>query len=464
MANIILINPYPEYAKGINSATVTPPLGLAYLAGVLEKNKHRVQIVDAQILGITPEKIAANFLFRPELIGISVNIITYKGAVKCANHLKSLYPDTPIVFGGPYSSSLAGNILEKVPAVDAVVIGEGESTLTEIAGAIGKADIFSNIDGVAYKHQGQIIRNGPRPLIKNLDDIPFPAYHLLPDLRIYKARTRGWPLGYLITSRGCPVQCTFCNRSIFGTSWRPHSVSRVVEEISYLVNRYKVRQIDILDDNFTFDTRRAEEILDRLAAAPFKIYLNLQNGVKIDRMSDNLLVKMKRAGVFKIGFGIETAAQDIQKKVKKPIDLKKAAALIKTARSLGIVTIGFFMIGLPGDNARTMQETIAFLLKANPHFANISICTPFPGTELFEEIKKEGFFLEDIENGLDSGFFGSKPFFRLGSMDPQEVISYFKMAYNKFYLRPAKMIDVLFTIRSFRELGWLMQAARDILV
>ena len=415
MAGIILINSYPQYARGINEATVTPPLGLAYLAAVLEKDNHRVQIIDANILRIKSEKIASSFVFKPDLIGISVNIVNYRESIECATLLKSAYPNTPIIFGGPYCSALAKSILEKTLAIDAIVIGEGENTLLEIAEASGKKNMFVNIKGVAYRDNGQIIHNRPRSLIENLDDIPFPAYHLLPHPKVYKTHSRSWPVGYVTTSRGCPYQCTFCNRNIFGTFWRPHSVNRVIAEIEYLIGRYGIKQLDILDDNFTFDTDRARRILEVLVQRSFKLHINLQNGVRVDKVDEDLLLKMRKAGVSNIRFGIETANHDIQKRVKKNIDLKRAVSLTKTARSLGMVTYGFFMIGLPGDSSETMKQTIEFAINMNPHFANFSICIPFPGTELFEEIKKKGEFLEDVENGINTGFFGGGVF--LSSFD-----------------------------------------------
>jgi len=382
--------------------------------------------------------------------------------MKCAARIKSAYAHTPLLFGGPHCSSLAQTILEKNAAVDAVVIGEGENTLTEVVESLCKKNVFEGLKGIAYKYQDQIIHNQPRPLIENLDDIPFPAYHLLPNLKRYKSRSRAEPVGYIFTSRGCPSQCTFCSRN-FGTFWRPHSPNRVVEEICYLVKEHGVGQISILDDNFTFDINRAAEILDLLARRCPGIAIDLQIGVRVDRVNEELLLKMRKAGVFKIGFGIESGDQNILKKIKKRVVLDKAIALTRAARSLGMVTQGFFIIGLPGETAKTMRKTIDFSLKMNPHYASFSICTPLPGTELFEEIKRRGEFLEDVENGIDGGFFSLKAFFKLDSMPPQDVISHYEMAWKKFYTRPFKIIDVLSTIRSMGELRWLVRIINDIL-
>ena len=462
MAKIVLINPCPGVAHGINEATLTPPLGLAYLAAVLEKNGHTVRIIDAHILGSTADKITAYFDGRPDLIGISANIVTYRGAIACATQCKKVYRDTPIVFGGPYPSSLASKILKDNTAVDAVVMGEGEYTVAEIADSLDKKNVFEGIRGVMYRFQGDYISNKSRPLIDNLDEIPFPAYHLLPDLATYRTRSRARPVGYIFSSRGCPFQCSFCNKNIFGARWRPHSVDRVVNDITRLVEEYGVRQIDILDDNFTFDKARTHDILDRLVERHYQLSINLQNGVRIDRMDEELLRKMKQAGVFKIGFGIETANVGIQREIKKRVDLDKARNLVSTARSLGIVTIGFFIMGLPGDNAKSMKETIDYIIRLDPHMVNTTVCVPFPGTELFETVKREGVFLEDVEHGIDTGFFGDRVFFTVGSMKREEILSYFRKAYRRFYMRPSKVLDVARTIKSFEELKWLLNVSRDI--
>jgi len=460
MAKIIFINPNTQYARGVNKSVVTTPLGLAYLAAVLEKNQHETQIIDANILCIGPEKITDSFNFKPDLIGISANIISYRGAVECAKHIKTSYPGTPIVFGGPHSSSVPECILKNNPSIDAIVIGEGENTLLEITDSIRNGLVFSGIKGVAWREKGQIVKNAPRPLVENLDEIPFPAYHKLPDLARYKTRSRAMPVGYIITSRGCSYQCSFCNKNIFGNIWRPHSVKRVVDEIAYLVERYHIKQLDILDDNFTFDAKRAGEVLDCLAKN-FKLKVNLQNGIRIDRTDKDLLFKMKKAGVFRIAFGVESANLEVQRKAGKVIDLEKAVELTRFARSLGIVTYGFFMIGLPGESAESIKETIDFSVKMNPHFATFQICIPFPGTQIWEDVKKNGLLLEEVDNGVECGYFGSKVFFKPGPIEPNEIILYFKNAYRKFYLRPSKILDTLSTIKSVGEFSWFLKIIND---
>lgn len=458
---VVLINPPPGIAQGINSAMVMPPLGLLYLGAVLERGGHDVQILDAHLMGLDCVQIAERFDFKPDLIGLSTNITNSKESFECANRLKRAYPDALVILGGPYVSALAAFDFNKYQGVDGVVVGEGELTLLEVVDSLGHRDKLANIKGFRYKGPLVNIHSNLRPLISDLDSLPLPAYHLLTGLRKYKTRSRGSPAGFIFTSRGCPYGCTFCNRSIFGSTWRAHSPERVIREIDCLVKNFGIRQLDVLDDNFCLDKERATKIFDGIIKSGYKLWINLQHGVRIDSLDRELLLQMKKAGVFKIGFAIETADQDIQNSIKKKIDLSRALEIVETARSLGFITHAFFILGFPGDSPVTMKKTIDFSIRMNPHFANFALCCPMPGTELFEEIRSRPRFLQNMEDGADSGFFGGKAFFATDFMTKEDVTLYFRMAYKNFYLRARKVIDILKTIRSLTELMWFMRALFD---
>jgi anaerobic magnesium-protoporphyrin IX monomethyl ester cyclase len=428
---------------------------LAYIAARLEREGHTVQILDCRILGISAEKVVGHFDFEPDLLGLSVNIINHSGAVKTAEILKQRYPHVPIIFGGPYPSSLPEEILAKHREIDAVAVGEGEDTMAELARQVGTSGIFSGIDGLWFRNGHGVECNPPRALAKNIDDIPPPAYHLLPPLRVYKSRSRSFPVGHVLTSRGCPYRCSFCNRNIFGTTWRSHSAERVLAEIEHLVKRYGIRQLDILDDNFTLDHDRAKQILEGIIRRGFKLDINLQNGIRVDRTDDEMLGLMKRAGVFKIAFGIESADPEVQGRAHKVVDLERARKLTGTARSLGIVTHGFFIIGLPGDTPETMERTLQYAIEMNPHYANFSVCIPFPGTEIYQEIKQNGQFVKDVENGVEAGYYSGRVYFQLPGMDPKNSVAYFKKMNRVFYMRPTKLADMFGTVRSWREIKWM---------
>ncbi len=463
MANIILINPSSRSHVGTTSVALTvPPLGLAYLAAVLRLKKHKVQIIDANVLNYTDEELINKFVFSPDIIGMSVNILTYKAALRSVKAVKLKYPEVLAVLGGPHASTLAEHILRENPFIDFVVKGEGEETFPALATVLDNQEALDKVKGIVYRNNGSIRTNEERPLIQDLNCLPMPAYDLLPSLSFYKTRSRKSPVGYILTSRGCPARCTYCYRS-FGDKWREFSPRKVVEEIVYLKETYDVKQIDIMDDNFTFNIDRASQILDMIIEKDLKIMFNLQIGIRVDRVNEELLAKMKKAGVFKMGFGVESGDEAILKKIKKGIRLSKAEALVKTARKLGIITHGYFMIGFPFDTYESINRTIDFAVKLNPHYASFSLFTPLPGTELYDYLYERDQLIEDIRNGIDHGLFSSKLIFKGENLSQEEVVHYFKSAWTRFYKRPSKIWEVMTSVRSKGELEWMFRIVADML-
>ncbi|HTZ11359.1 MAG TPA: radical SAM protein [Candidatus Margulisiibacteriota bacterium] len=462
MRNILLINPYSRSISGVNIATIEPPLGLGYIASLLELNDHHCQIIDANILRVSADEIHKHIKFSPDIIGISSNIVTHRAALENARVLRSRYREVPIILGGAYPSSLPELALEKT-YIDAVAMGEAEITMLELAQRLEKGpDIFSGVEGIAYKEEGRIIFNKVRPLIKDLDSLPFPAYHLLPDLKRYKSRARRSPVGAILTSRGCPYQCTFCNKNIFGAALRSRSVGNIIKEIDWLVNSYGVRQLDILDDNFNFRLDYAKELLDSLIKGGYNLAINLQNGLRIDGVDTELLDKMQKAGVFKISFGIETAAPSVQKRIKKEIDLDKVVFITREARKRKIIVYANFILGLPGDTQESMQQDIDFAIRMSPDVANFMIALPLPGTELYDEVKRNGRFLIPVEEGVEQGFYGKSVFYELGDLKAEDVRKFYKKAYREFYFRLSQILTLLFTIGSWGEVVWLTEAISDL--
>ena len=463
MKNILLINPYSKTISGVNRATIEPPLGLAYIASLLESKGHRCQIIDAQILCISAKDIISHIKFKPDIIGISANIVTYPAALKVAEKLRSEFKDTFIILGGPYPSSLPEVALNN-PYIDAVVIGEGELTMQEVVDKLEKGEEpFLNTEGLAYKYNGKIIFNNSRKLIEDLDILPYPAYHLLPDLKIYKSRARKLPVGQIFTSRGCPYQCIFCNKNIFGHKFRARNPLNVIGEIEWLIEKYKIKQLDILDDNFNFDLSRAKEIFKLIIERNYKLAINLQNGLRIDNIDNEFLDLMKESGVFKISLGIESTVPSIQKRIKKILDLNKVKYVIKEAQKRKIIVYANFILGLPGDTPQTMQETIKFAIDSSADIANFMIALPLPGTEMYEEIKTKGYFLVSIENGVEKGFYANQIFYELEDTKAKDVLRYYRKAYKNFYFRVEWIINSLKTIRSYGELLWFKDAIIELI-
>lgn len=457
---ILLINPYHYYASGINEATKYPPIGLIYIAAVLEKHGHKPYVIDANMMALKNEKIIEKISsFNPEMIGISANIINSRAAIELCYEIRKRFKKIKIVCGGTMPTTLPGKFLK---FSDIVVRGEGEKTMLELV----NRKPLSKIDGISYKINNRIVHTKSRKLLseKELNELPFPAYNLMePDIRLYKSRARKTPSIPIITSRGCPFNCIFCNKNIFGHAFRARYPENVIKEIDWLVHNYGARQIDILDDNFTLDLDRAEKICDLIIKKSYRIFINCQNGIRADRITNKLAYKMKKAGVFKVGMGIESGNLYIQKKIRKNLKLKDVERAITLFKKHKILVHGLFMLGLPGDNPDTMQDTVDFALKADPNIAIFNITIPFPGTDLYIYVEKNGRFLQDVEKGIFSGFYGGMVFYETEKTKKEDVINYYKMAHRKFYMKPRKIFDIVSGVRSWEELKWIIGSSLEII-
>jgi radical SAM superfamily enzyme YgiQ (UPF0313 family) len=462
--DVVFINPYPEEAYGINEATIEPPLGIGYLAAIVEKNDVKCSIIDANILQLKIDDILKQLKDKnPKIVGISVNLYSLQVSLKLTEAIKKQMHEVVVIWGGPTPTSSPEKIMQDSSA-DAICIGESEETIDEIIKNYKRQKhLFKDTAGVIYRDTKSIIKNPERMFIKDIDSIPFPAYHLFPDLRLYKSRSIKKPVAPLLTSRGCPFQCVYCSKDVFKNVCRMRSPENVIAEIDMLVKRYGVKQIDILDDNFTINKARTEKILDLLIDRNYDLHINLQTGIRTESIDQNIIDKMKKAKIFKIPFGVESGDPAILQKIRKHLDLNRVLHVAKMAKRAGMKVYGFFMIGLPGDTAESMQKTIDFAIKMDPNVANFCITIPFPGTPLYDLVKKEGHFLIHMDDGVNAGFYANQVFYELEGMDREFVRKYYKKAMREFYLRPKKMVELAFGIRSWSEFIWLFNAAASIL-
>lgn len=457
---IAFICPYPYYALGINEATLYPPIGLASIATYLEKHGAECIIIDANVTEEKPPQILERLLsFKPDIIGIQMNIVTAQAGVELTKLIKEQLPSPKVVIGGPFATSKYEQLLSDTNAF-AIVRGEGEQTFLEIA----QGKKLENIEGVAFLNDKQeVIITKNRELFPDINQFPYPAYHLLPDLKEYRARARKTPFAPIFTSRGCPYRCIFCNANIFGKTFRARSPEHVLGEVDMLVQKYGVKQIDIIDDNFSYDIERADKILNMIIERKYGIAINFQNGIRADSLTRELVHKMKLAGVYKVGIGIESANEKVRRSIKKGLDIKAVEQAIQWFREEGIITIGFFMLGFPEDTEKTMQETIDFAIRLNPSLANFSLIIPLPDTELYELIKKNNWFTQSIEEGSQTGYYSDTFYYEMPHLKKEVILEYQKKAYRQFNFRLLKVFDILRDIHSYNEFKWTVQASLPLL-
>lgn len=370
----------------------SPPLGVAYLGAFLLKNGIEVKIAD-----MTFERdwtLLKNMLmdFKPEVAGISIQTPMINEAVRAAQIIKEWNPACIVVAGGPHVSCLPEEVAG-YENMDIANFGEGEYTLLEICKGSPKKEIA----GIAYKENGAVVKNAPRTPIENLDEIPFPSWHLLSP-RYFETHE-----GSVLTSRGCPSNCAFCQpcqRLIFGTRVRRRSPKNVVDEIEILNKKYNAKFIRIQDDTFTANLRWVDAFCDELAKRGLNIIWDCKT--RADSVDKKVFAKMKSVGFYRADIGVESGSERVRNIIlNKNVSEEEIRNAFKILRQLKIGALAFFMIGTPTETPEDIRQSIALLKKINPDSTVVSITTPFPKTKLYEYAVEHNLLVSDSYAHLD---------------------------------------------------------------
>jgi radical SAM superfamily enzyme YgiQ (UPF0313 family) len=365
----------------------SPLLGLPVLAGVLLRAGHEVKILDCNVVENSDTTVANEIKsFRPQFAGITIVTPLFMEMENIARVIKKTDASVTIIVGGPHASALPEETLANAP-VDIVVVGEGDESIVEIV----QGQPLPSIAGIVYRHKGQMFRTGQRSPLTNLDNLPFPAWHLY-DLKKYATSplmARKSPAGWIETSRGCPYNCCFCNKSVFGRNFRAKSPVRTVDEMQYMLS-LGFKEIHIADDMFTTDVERVKQICDLIISRGLRFPWATVTGIRVDRGDEEMFSKLARAGCYRIYLGIESGNQDILDRVGKGITHDQVRTTIRMIRTTGMEICGFFMLALPGETEKTMRETIDLACTLDLDFAKVSITTPLPATTLFNELDAAG--------------------------------------------------------------------------
>jgi anaerobic magnesium-protoporphyrin IX monomethyl ester cyclase len=377
-----------------NRSLKVPPLGLAYITAALKGAGVEVKIIDLNVENIDVNTYLARE--KPEVIGISSIVTNARRALEIARQTKSILSQSFVVLGGPYPSMMGDRLLSRHEEADAIVVGEAEFTFLELVKRLQNEESLDAVASLILREGKRIKSNPQSNLIYPLDQIPFPAREEL------KIHLYGENAGSIFTSRGCPQQCIFCSRPVFGRKWRGHSPEYVLGEVQYLMERYGISNLSVLDDNFTFDADRAGKILDGIIAKKWKLNLYFWNGMRVDHMTKNLLSKMKKSGCTAINFGVESVEPNVLSFIRKGVSLDQVKRAVKLTRQQGIHANIFLMLGLPGDNAKIVGRIMEFIEKVHVDGVHLSIATPILGTEFWDWVEKNGCWLDyDKEELLD---------------------------------------------------------------
>lgn len=443
MLNVLLVTPpvsfeerYGSFAGGGSSA---PSLGLLMIAGVALAEGCQCRVVDAAALALTEEELLARLVeIAPDVLGISSTTLSIGNADRFAGAAKRVLPEITIIIGGPHVTAAPLETMEKCPAFDLAVVGEGEATFAELLPVLAAGGPLSEVRGIICRAEDSLLVTGKRPFIADLDSLPLPAWHLLegfPDKYLPAPfKVKNLPAATLVTSRGCPNNCIFCDRSVFGSSCHGYSAARVIEQIVELHHRYGIREISFEDDTFITFKGRLREICEEL------IRLNL--GItwtclgRVNHVTPENLALMRKAGCWQISFGVESGSEDILALIGKKVTLQQIRNAVTCCRKAGIKSKGFFIIGHPGETKETLQATIDLALELPLDDISATLLTPFPGTELYARAREFGVFDGEWSkmNLLNAVFL---PY----GLTQSDLMTAHTTLIRRFYLRPRIVFD-----------------------
>jgi radical SAM superfamily enzyme YgiQ (UPF0313 family) len=467
---ILLVHPLgygaEEAERDISRMTnIMPPLGLASIAAYLEQRNISVSIVDCyahpDALPLIRQILVDE---RPGFIGFSCTTSTFLDGVRIGEIAKALLPGIRTVFGGAHVSALKEKILASFPAVDLVVAGEGEETLFELISSNGEQP--DQIEGLVYRDATGPVFTGYRKKLLDLDSLPFPAYEKLAGYpELYKLPIFNYPKApntSCISSRGCPYACSYCDRSVFKRSFRYNSAAYLYKHLNYLKERFGIRHINFYDDQFTFNRQRVEEFCNLMINRPLGMTFNC--AVRAEHIDLDLLRLMKAAGCWMISLGIETGDEDLLAQHRQNADLNMLAEKIRLIHKAGIRTKGLLMMGLPGENEKSIQRSMDYVFSLPIDDFNLSKFTPFPGSPLYQEIHTLGTFEEDWKK-MDCMQFLFVP----NGMTRERLDELFIHFYRSHYTRPKVLLGYAAMlwkspdswVRFIKDLGSFLQFARS---
>jgi radical SAM superfamily enzyme YgiQ (UPF0313 family) len=433
---ITFLNPPQTNSKYKFLGVVAPSLGIGYMAAVLEKNGYDVDVLDASALELTYDEIGEEILKRnPDIVSISALTPTIGVALDSADKIKQVKPDTIVVLGGYHTTFEYESVLEE-PSVDVVVRGEGEYTFLDLVRTVENGGDLADVQGLAFHDENNfsLVVTPDRPIIEDLDELPFPAFHLFP-MEKYRILNITTNVATIITTRGCPMQCSFCSSAaLHGHHLRRRSPENVCDEIEVRLNEQNIDTIAFMDDTFTLNKKFVRDFCAEIKRRNLKFWWGCTS--RVDTLDEELLQLMKDSGCITIFIGVESADQQMLEKMNKNITVSKTEKAFKLARKVGIRTIASCVIGMPEDTKESMKKTIDFVKSLNPNYALYSLATPYPGTRFYNETFKKN--LIQIKDW--SKYTLIDPVLETIDCSSKELRSIQKKAFLKFYLRPGYLI------------------------
>jgi radical SAM superfamily enzyme YgiQ (UPF0313 family) len=427
--------------KTASWVAIWPPVALATLA-TIAKRKGPVRLIDGNVETITIQDLLADVRqFAPDLVVVNTGFPSIDDDMNAAKAIKEAFPDTRILAFGVYFTLLEEQGFLDYPFLDFGIVGEPEETFDEILSTLAeKGDDYSRIKGLIYREGSDVRATPKRPLMENIDKIPFPDRDLLKKDR-YRLPHNNKTFTLINSARGCPYECIYCIvNPYYGRKVRKHSIDYIIEEIRECVEKHDIDELLFWEEIFTLDKNRVVALCDAILRSNLSVHWAATT--RVDLLDEDTLMAMKKAGCYLLGLGIESGDQAILNTAKKKQTIADVRRAVDLCKKVGIKTMGHFIFGLPGESKETANATIKFMLKLGLDYMQCYCAVPYPKTELGELAKKNSWIQAEKWSQYD---FGGNSILHTDTMTPDEVSYFRKKAFRRFYFRPR------FVARTFKE-------------
>ncbi len=450
---VVLVNPplttEERYGVHFQSGGRTPPLGLACLAAVLQDHQIDVRIVDGAISNSYATTLADILSGDPDVVGVTASTVSIHNAAEVARLVKDADESIVTLIGGPHITATPVATMKQFQSFDIGVLGEAEETIVDLIDCLRNSWSTWSVSGLILRSDDSgAVRTKQRAPIANLDVLPFPAWELLPDLAKHYCppvhTVKQLPAALLVTSRGCPSKCTFCDRSVFGNHGRAYSAEYVMKMIRVLYHEYGIREFQFRDDNFLAFRPRLVELCRLLKTENLGISWSVAG--RVDMVNSDILRQMAEAGCWQIWYGVESGSQRILDSLAKHVTLPRIRQAVRLTKTAGISPCGFFMLGMPTETVDDIEATIRFSRELPLDEAHFTFFTPMPGSEVYETVTEHG--------ELDADWRRTScwnPVFVPTGLTEKQLVRFWKRATLGFYLRPRIVWGYLRRIRSWRH-------------
>ena len=435
------------------------PVYLAYVVAVLEKAGIEVGFIDAVVEELSIADFAdAAAKTNPDMVVIECSTPSIKYDLLTAKSLRERMSNVFIVLIGSHPTFFHREIIKENPAVDAICRGEFDLTVKELAVSLSNGDKLDKVKGITYREGQRIQENEERPLIKNVDELPFPDRRIVKSKYYRQGTFTGKECTTIVSSRGCPHRCVYClwPKTLYGNKFRARSPENVVAEIENVVEDFHVDEIYFDDDSLALNRARILKICQLINQKNIKVKWIPQ--CRVDSMDEEVISAMKRAGCHYIRFGVESGSQKILDAMKKGTTLAQIERAFDLCRKAGIKTQAFFLFGVPGETNQTIKETIKFAKRLKPDSAQFAVVVPHPGTELYEICKSEDWLKYKIWEDFSAG----NCLIETPQLSRQDVEKARIRAYRQFYFRPAFVLRTAFKIHDWHDFKAVLKSAGSI--